>query len=176
MEDLTTEELSQYHLGDTPETIPTFSDVLNLIQGKVPLIVELKPVDGNHDQLAQIACKQLEQYQGCFCMESFDYRCLVWLRRHRPDIIRGQLAENFFATRNDLPDYVRFVATHCLTNFLSVPDFLAYRFDHRMKTPTCQVASRLWKAKTVAWTLRSREDFDRAKAEGCIPIFENFRP
>lgn len=176
VEDLTTEELSQYHLGDTPETIPTFSDVLNLIQGKVPLIVELKPVDGNHDQLAQIACKQLEQYQGCFCMESFDYRCLVWLRRHRPDIIRGQLAENFFATRNDLPDYVRFVATHCLTNFLCVPDFLAYRFDHRMKTPTCQVASRLWRAKTVAWTLRSREDFDRAKAEGFIPIFENFRP
>ena len=175
-EDLTTQDLKNYFLEGTQETIPELMDVLALVQGKVPLIIELKPVDGNHAQLAEAVCRMLETYQGYFCMESFDYRCLVWLRRHRPDIIRGQLAENFFASRNDLPDYVRFAATHCLTNFLTVPDFVAYRFDHRQKTPTCALSQKLWKAKGVAWTLRSREAFDQAKAEGWIPIFENFRP
>jgi len=90
--------------------------------------------------------------------------------------IRGFLTEDFFKTRNDLPDYLRFALKHCLTNFLYVPDFVAYRFDHRKNTISTEVCRKLWKAQGVTWTLRKKEDYDTAVAEGWLPIFENFVP
>lgn len=176
VEDLTTEELKNYRLEGTEETIPEFMDVLTLFQGKAPLIVELKPADGNHAALAEAACKMLETYPGIFCMESFDPRCLVWLKRNRPDIIRGQLSENYFKTRNDLPGLLRFLLTHNLLNFLTVPDFIAYNYPHRKDTPSIPLCLQLWKAQGVSWTLRSQAEYDTAAAEGWLPIFEGFRP
>ena len=176
VEDLTTEDLKNYRLEGTDETIPEFMDVLTLFQGKAPLIVELKPVDGNHAALAEAACRMMETYPGVFCMESFDPRCLRWLKKNRPDIIRGQLAENFFKSRNDMPDTLRFVMTHNLTLFGTVPDFVAYNFQHRKDTIMNWICRNLWKAQGVAWTIRSQAEYDTALAEGWIPIFEGFHP
>ena len=176
VEDLTTEELKNFRLEGTGETIPEFMDVLNLYNGKAPLIVELKPVDGNHAQLAEAACRMLETYKGVFCMESFDPRCVAWLKKNRPDIIRGQLTENFCKRKNDLSDTLRFLLTHNLLNFLSVPDFVAYNYADRKDTITNDLCRRLWKAQGVSWTLRSQEEYDSAVKEGWLPIFEGFRP
>lgn len=176
IEDLTTEDLKNYHLEGTGETIPEFMDVLTLFHGKAPLIVELKTANGNHAALTEAACKMLETYPGVFCMESFDPQCLIWLRRNRPDIIRGQLSENFIKSRNDLPDLLKFLLTHNLLNFLTVPDFIAYNYAHRKDTPSNCLCLQLWKAQGVSWTLRSQEQYDTAVKEGWLPIFEGFRP
>ena len=176
MEDLTTEDLTRYPLEGTQDTIPTFSDVLKLVNGKVPLIIELKPEDGNHARLAETACKMLTGYKGVYCIESFDPRCIAWLRRHRPDIIRGQLSENFFRDRTDLSDVLKFLLTHNLLNFLSRPDFIAYKFSDRNSTPSNLLCRKLWRVQGVSWTLRSKEEYDTALQEGWLPIFENFRP
>ncbi len=176
IEDLTTEDLKNYRLEGTRETIPEFMDVLTLFNGKAPIILELKPVDGNHDALTETACKMLETYKGVFCLESFDPRCLIWLKKNRPDIIRGQLTENFLKHRSDLPDYLKFVLTHCLSNFLCVPDFVAYNFPDRNSTISTKVCRKLWKAQGVAWTIRTKTDYDTAIAEGWLPIFEGFQP
>lgn len=176
IEDLTTEELASYHLQGTEETIPEFMDVLTLFGGKAPLIVELKPEGGNYAALTEAACRMLESYNGLYCLESFDPRCLLWLRKNRPRLIRGQLSENYFKSRNELPDYLRFLLTHLLTNFLTVPDFIAYNFPHRNDTLSTGLCRRLWKAQGVSWTLRTKADYDTAVAEGQLPIFENFIP
>ena len=63
-----------------------------------------------------------------------------------------------------------------MANFTGVPDFIAYRFDHRKNTISLELCRRFWKAKGVSWTLRSKEDYDTAVQEGWIPIFEGFRP
>lgn len=176
MEDLTTEDLKHYFLEGTAETIPEFGEVLTLFGGRVPLIIELKSADGNHAALTEAACKLLEGYPGPFCMESFDPKCVAWLRKNRPDIIRGQLAENFFRSRNDLPDHLRFLATNLLFNFLTVPDFIAYKFADRNTTPSTVLCRKLWRAQGVSWTLRTREEYDTAVSEGWLPIFEGFLP
>ncbi|MBP3683850.1 MAG: glycerophosphodiester phosphodiesterase [Oscillospiraceae bacterium] len=176
IEDLTTEQLKDYRLQGTEETIPEFMDVLTLFDGKAPLIVELKPESGNQAALAEAACKMLETYKGVFCLESFDPRCIAWLKKNRPDIIRGQLTENYFRSRNDLPDYLRFLLTHNLTSFLTRPDFLAWHFDHRKDSPITELCRKLWKVQGVTWTLRSKADYDTAVAEGWLPIFEGFEP
>lgn len=175
IEDLTTEDLPNYTLEGTTETIPTFRELLDLYAGKAPLIVELKPVDGNHAALCEAACRMLETYDGVYCLESFDPRCVHWLRKHRPQIIRGQLSENFVKTNPKMPLWMRIVLTNNLGNFLTVPDFIAYKFADR-KNASVYVCRRFWKAQLVAWTLRTKEEHDTAVREGWLPIFENFLP
>ena len=176
IEDLTTEQLKDYRLEGTEETIPEFMDVLTLFNGKAPLIVELKSENGNHAQLAEAACRMLESYPGVYCIESFDPRCVAWLRKNRPEIIRGQLTENFTRSRNDLPFWLQFGLTHNMLNFLSAPDFVAYKFADRNSTISNTICRKLWGIQGVSWTLRSQEEFDTAVKEGWIPIFEGFRP
>ena len=151
-------------------------DVLTLYNGKAPMIVELKPANNNHAALAEAACKMLDSYKGPYCLESFDPRCISWLKKNRPDVIRGQLTENFFRTRNELSDMLRFALTHCLTNVITVPDFVAYRFDHRKDSVSNFLCQKLWKAQGVSWTIRTKEDYDVAVNEGLLPIFEYFKP
>lgn len=176
IEDLTTDELKHYRLEGTEETIPTFRELLELYNGKAPLIVELKPVENNHAALTETACNMLETYPGPYCIESFDPRCVHWLKKNRPDIIRGQLSENFVRTSKTLPLWLRFVLTHNLANFLTRPDFIAYKFAHRNQTPSNFLCRRLWGTQGVSWTIKNKADFDTAKQEGWLPIFEGFAP
>lgn len=175
IEDLTAEELPACFLEGTEETIPLFSQVLELYAGKAPMIIELKSEGGNYAALAEAACEAMEGYQGPYCMESFDPRCIRWLRTHRPDIIRGQLAENFVKRMNKLPFVLRFAITHQMANFLTRPDFVAYRFADR-KTISNFLVRKLWGVQGVSWTLRQPEELEAAEAEGWLPIFEGFRP
>jgi len=173
--DLTLEELSRYHLEGTEETIPAFYQVLDLFAGKAPLIIELK-ADGNQEQLVDTAVKAMAGYKGPWCMESFDPRCIYYLRKNHPEVIRGQLSENYFAVKNNLPWILKFLLSWNMLNFLTQPDFVAYNFGHRKSVWFNTVWQKLWKLQGVAWTIRSQEDFDTAVSEGWLPIFENFRP
>ena len=175
IEDLTTEDLKHYHLEGTEETIPTFREVLDLYDGKAPLIVELKPVGGNHAALSEAACAMLEHYKGVYCMESFDPRCVYWLKKNRPRIIRGQLAENFFRSDSSLPAVLKFILTHSLSHFFTMPDFTAYKFADRKNLSTF-CCRKLYGVQGVSWTLKTKEEYDIAVKEGWLPIFEGFRP
>ena len=175
IEDLTTEELKNYHLEGATETIPTFREVLELFGGKAPMIVELKPVGGNHAALAQEACRQLESYTGAYCIESFDPRCLFWLKKHRPQIVRGQLSMNFFQNPEGQPLPIQAALTCHLLNFLSGPDFIAYKYADRNRLG-CFLCRKLWHIQGVSWTIRTPEDHAQARKEGWLSIFEGFRP
>jgi len=175
IEDLTAEDLEKYTLEGTQEKIPLFSEVLELYRGEAPLIVELKATSKNHGALCEAACDMLEKYGGPYCLESFDPRCVAWLRKHRPHLIRGQLTENFFRSNSKLPGIVKFVMKYNLLNVATRPDFVAYRFTDR-KNISNFLCRKLWRVQGVTWTLRTKEDFDIALQENWIPIFENFEP
>lgn len=176
IEDLTTQDLPNYHLEGTAETIPTLQQILELCEGKTPLIVELKSYENNHNALAETACRMLKNYDGLYCMESFDPRCVRWLMKNRPDIVRGQLAHNSLHDKQSkVPLSLRFVMTNLLSNFWNRPDFIAYAFEHRQRL-SVRLARRLWKIQGVAWTIRNQADFDTAVQENWIPIFESFEP
>ena len=175
VEELTESELSNFFLDGSEEKIPLLSQVLELYKGEAPLIVELKSWKGNHAQLCKAACELMEAYNGVYCMESFDPRCVAWLRKNRSDVIRGQLTENFFRSNSRLPWILKFVMKHQLLNFLTRPDFVAYRYSDR-KTISNYLCRKLWKVQGVSWTLCTQEELDTAVQEGWIPIFEGFRP
>ena len=174
--DLTVEDLEQYRLEGTEEKIPLFSQVLELYAGQKPLIIELKADGNNQKALVDAAVKAMEGYEGPWCMESFDPRCIHALKKHHPQVIRGQLTENFVINkRSPLPMVLKFILTHQLENFLIRPDFVAYKFADR-KTLSNFLARKVWGAQGVTWTITSQEDLDTAVAEGWLPIFEGFRP
>ncbi len=174
-EDLTKEDLKNYSLAGTQEHVPLFEDVLALFEGKIPIIVELKCVDGNHAALCRAALERLDKYNGDFCMESFDPRAIHWLRENRPDICRGQLAENWFLSEFPLPWILKLVLTYHISNVVTRPDFIAYKYDHRKIFGT-DLCRKLLGLQGVSWTVKSPEDFAIAVREGWIPIFEGFEP
>ena len=177
VEDLTAEELRQYKLEGTEHHIPLLEEVLPVFAGKAPLIVELKAERGNADALAAAACKLLDKYKVDYCVESFDPRCLAWLWHNRPDILRGQLSENF--TRHGdgahLPGAVRWALGNLLLNCYARPHFIAYRFEDRGSL-SLKLCRGLYGAQEFSWTIRSRADMDAAEAGGALVIFEQFDP
>ena len=175
IEDLDSQDLWNYRLGGTTETIPRFREVLDLFNGQVPLIIELKCVDNNYEALCQAVCQRLDKYKGLYCLESFDPRCVYWLKKNRPDIVRGQLVENYLRPGSKLPWILRWGLTCQIFNFLTRPHFVAYKFSDRQRFSNTLV-KKIWGATRTTWTLQNNEEYTQAKKEGWIPIFENFTP
>ena len=177
IEDLTAEELENYRLEGTEQRIPLLEDVLPLFVDRAPLIVELKAERGNTEALAAAACKVLDKYKAEYCVESFDPRCLMWLWQNRPDVIRGQLSENFTAhgDAQHLPGGVRWILTNLLLNVRTRPDFIAYRFEDRANL-SLRLCRGFYRVQEASWTVRDRETMEKAEAAGNLVIFENFDP
>jgi len=177
IEDLTAEELENYRLEGTEQRIPLLEDVLPLFVDRAPLIVELKAERGNAEALAAAACKVLDKYKAEYCVESFDPRCLMWLWQDRPDVIRGQLSENFTAhgDAQHLPGGVRWILTNLLLNVRTRPDFIAYRFEDRANL-SLRLCRGFYRVQEASWTVRDRETMEKAEAAGNLVIFENFDP
>ena len=172
--DLTTEDLVNYPLANG-ELIPTFDQVLELYAGKAPLIIELKD-DGNSKALVDAAVKAMEGYEGAYCMESFHPQCVYELKKHHPQIIRGQLVMDYFKEeKSPLPAVLKWVITNQVENFLTQPDSISYRYADR-KNLSNWITRKYWGLQGVTWTLKSQEEFDTAVSEGYLPIFEGFRP
>lgn len=176
IEDLTVEDLKDYRLEGTEETIPTFREVLDLYAGAAPLIVELKAERKNHAALTEAACNMLSSYEGPYCIESFDPRCILWLRKNRPEVIRGQLSQNFLRDNTKLSLPLKFLLTQNLLNFLTRPDFLAYRYEQRKCCPGLVICQKLFRMQLVGWTIREKEVHAEATEKGWLSIFEKFVP
>ena len=173
--ELTADELSAYRLEGTDEKIPFLEEVLPLFEGRTPLVVEVKPVHRNHAALCRATCEMLARYRVDYCMESFDPRAVLWLRKNRPDIVRGQLAENFTRHGEKLAAPLRFALHNLLTNALTRPDFVAYRVDDRRDLSFC-VATKLLGAQEFSWTVRTPEEQRAVEKDGGVIIFERFDP
>ena len=175
IEDLKTGQLKNYRLADSQETIPTFGEVLSLVAGRVPMIIELKTVNGNDVQLCETVMKALEGYEGQYCIQSFDPRVVRWMKKNHPEIIRGQLSTNFLKDRGDLKPVRAFFATSMCFNFLTRPDYISYCHKYR-RTPSNWICRHIWRSPGASWTLRSPKALEEARKERSWPIFEGFDP
>lgn len=176
LEDLSAEELGDYPLDGTKETIPQFCDVLALFEDTgLPIIVELKSFRDNYAALTERTMRELDKFRVVYCVESFDPRCVAWVRKHRPEVIRGQLSQNFLKDRGKLSLPMAFATTHLLSNIMVQPDFVAYRFKDRKKWAP-RLCRRIYGAQRVYWTVRSKEELSIAESDGAIAIFEHFLP
>ena len=172
--DLTWEELGRYRLFGTGEGVPLFRDALRLVDGRVPLIIELKGYQPA-EELCPLVMAELEGYQGPYCVESFDPRIVRWFRENRPEVCRGQLMERLEKGTEGLTALQAFAGRHLLINCWTRPHFVAYDF-HARTTPSLPLARGLLGLREVSWTLRDWEELSAAKALGNLCIFEGFAP
>ena len=177
IEDLRAEDLKDYPLQGTEETIPLFGEVLDLFAGKTPLIVELKVERGNANALTDAAMAALEGWNGTYCVESFHPGALLRLKNKYPRVIRGQLSQNFLkgSEVNGLSLPVRFMLTNLLTTVFTRPDFIAYNWKDRGNV-SLRLMKRLYGVHEAAWTVRDRETMGALEKEGVPCIFEKFIP
>lgn len=161
-------ELQQMKLEKTGESIPLFTQVLALVDGRVPLIVELK-MGPRNNLLCQKAQEILSDYQGAYCIESFDPRIVRWFKKNAPQVFRGQLAAAPSQLNNGLSGFL--VGT-LLCNFLGRPQFIAYGTGKVPFTAGWAQSA----AMRVVWTARPKDDIPKLEAENDAVIFEFYTP
>lgn len=171
--DYTYDELTQFRLCGSDEKIPRFEEVLGLVDGKVPLIVEFK-IEFTDTSLCPIADGLLREYSGLYCMESFNPLGVLWYRRHHREVMRGQLADAFHREK-EYSGLLYFLLEHLLLNFLTKPDFIAYNHRHADMLSR-RLCHGLYHNTAAAWTIRSKEELAEARKHFDIFIFDSFVP
>lgn len=147
------------------------------MDGKVPLIVELKVANSSTDinGLCSKADLLLQKYHGLYCVESFHPACVNWYRKNRPEIIRGQLAERPNTQAKGKMCIAMTIMQYLLTNFITRPNFIAYNHHnrHNLSRMLCHC---LFKNPAVAWTIRSKEELEDNCKYFDYFVFEHFIP
>ena len=171
---ITYEELKQYKLFASQERIPTLKEVLELVDGRVSLIIELK-LPWKADPLCSTVAELLSGYKGFYVIESFNPFGLMWYRRHHPEVIRGQLSTDFIKEKIDGDPIQYFLLKHLLLNFLTKPDFIAYHhvYKNALSFTLCR---KLFRTKPIAWTIQSEEQLEKSKEYYDLFIFDSFIP
>ena len=169
IEEMTLSEIKELRLKNTNEKIPTLKECLDAIEGRVPLLIEFKCDSVKCDKLCEAANKILEGYGGKYFVQSFNPAVPNWYRKHKPEVLRGQLA----MPPNE-KKLIKYVASMFLLNFGARPDFVAY--DQTNAKGIAFVIQKLLGALPVGWTFRSDKDLKDKKQLFKAYIFENFLP
>lgn len=163
-------DLDMLTLEGSQEKIPTFEEVLKFVDGRTPLLIEIK----NQSKIGELEAKVLEilkDYQGKFAIQAFNPYVLNYFYKHAPQIPRGQLA-GYLKTQK-LPFFQKFALKRMLLNKrVSHPDFISYegkflpnRFVRQYK-----------RLPLLAWTIRSQEEYMKVVKYCDNIIFEGFEP
>ena len=172
--DYTAYELAAMSLNGTEEGIPLFKDVLKLVDGRVPLLIEIKEL-AKEKEVAPALAMMLRSYEGPYIVESDNPLALGRFAKILPHVPRGILSQNYYK----YPEFhsALFLALQfLLLNRICRPSFVAYHKNHTKYNPSFHLA-RLMGAATFAWTVKSEEEEKEAlKAGFDTVIFEGYIP
>ncbi len=172
LNEVTYDEIKNLKLLNTNEVIPLLSDVLALVKGKVPLLIELKP-KGDYLRLCQAFMIVMKGYEGEYAVMSFNPKITNWFRKNYPDIIRGQLAE-YFTDDDTVSKITKFILKRMWLNKLTKPDFINYGLKD-LPNHYCKKAYENG-IPVIAYTARNKLEFDMIKKYYDNAVFEYFRP
>ena len=164
IKDFTYDEIKDIKLLDSKYCIPKLEDVLKLVDGKVPLIIELK-YDLKVGLLEKEVVKLLDNYNGEFCVKSFSPLSVLWFKKKRPNYIRGLLIGYSNRTLKQKFFHSRFIY------FLCKPDFISCNY----MIPNKKVDRYRKKGPVIAWTVRNDLNFLRYRKKFDNLLFANIK-
>ena len=171
--DLTVSQLKEMKLGATEDTIPTFAELLQFIDGRAPLLIEIKQDVGEAD-VASAAVKVLKDYKGDYLIQSFNPKAVAVFKKEMPHVVRGILSDNFFKDK-DRRTPLYFFLKNLMLNFLCRPDFVSFNHWEWKNSVTLRFVKKFYGATLFAWTLRTAEEEKNAASLGFKGmIFENY--
>ena len=173
--DYTAEELSKMSLSGTSDGIPTFRQVLELIDGAVPLLIEIKMGTGESG-VAEKLVDVIEGYKGEYIVESFNPLALRVIRRLRPDILRGILSDLYMKDPKYKGKLIYRLSQNLMLNFIMRPNFIAYSKRGYYK-PALKILGRIFRTPLITWTVKSKEEEREAYEHGFdAVIFKDYVP
>ena len=156
--------------------IPTLADLLDLVDGRTPLVIELKSQFTGDRRLEKAVAPVLAGYSGPAVVMSFDPASMIAMRRLAPSLPRGMIADRFTAadwTTLALP--ARLAYHWLLAAPLVLPAFVA--FDVRALPASAPLALRhFFRIPLLTWTVRTDAERATARAWADQIIFEGFDP
>lgn len=169
------EALAQIPLRDSADCILSLPALLSLVNGHVPLILEVKSTWTREGTFENNIAKLLESYSGPVAVMSFDPHCIAAFRQAAPNLPRGLIADRF-----DDPDHWsqlsfwrRFAMRNLLTAAIARPNFIAYDID-ALPAVAPLAARFLFGLPLLTWTVKTEEQRDRALRYADAMIFEGF--
>ena len=170
---LTAAELTATPLLGTAECIPTLRQVLAAVEGRVPVLIELKGESGSTALCPKLSAL-LADYSGQWCVESFNPLLLRWWKKHRPDVVRGLLSTDLIKEKRQGSRVLNLALSALLLTFLCRPDFHAY--DYRYPRRLGLWMSLRLGAAPVVFTVRDAVTYHRYLDARIPPIFDGFLP
>jgi glycerophosphoryl diester phosphodiesterase/membrane protease YdiL (CAAX protease family) len=165
--ELTLKELQQLSVGNTAWTIPSFKEFLELVDGKVPLIVEIKN-SGMPGILEQKTYEILKDYKGKFVVQSFNSFSMMWYREHAPEFIRGQLSSEHRSGSNSR--FTRFLLRYLFLNVFAQVDFINMHIEY----DNWRIRMLRKKIYKIGFTARSKEVYESKMGPYDNVIFDSF--
>jgi glycerophosphoryl diester phosphodiesterase len=160
----TARELSKIMLLGTGEPLPTLTEILRLVAGRVPLLIEVKAPDRRVARLCLAVFRALEGYRGPVGIMSFNPEVPRWFATHAPRVLRGLVV-----TENGRKG-LRGRAERRLAFWRAGAQFLAY--DIRDLPSRFAAARRKSGIPVTTWTVRTPEERERAALHADQIIYE----
>ena len=152
IENSTYEELSRlkrFH-------IPTLEEVLKLVNGRVPLLIELKQRN-KIGELEKLTMELLNNYNGEYAIQSFNYKTVYWFKKNYPNILRGQLSAKF--TNKRLSKIKKYILSNMFSNILTKPNFISYKYNELSINKIKKYQSK--GLKVLGWTVISKNEYNK---------------
>ena len=136
--------------------IPTLEEVLEQVKGTVPLLIEIKQPN-KVGKLEQELLKLLTNYKGEYAIQSFNPYVLLWLKKHHPNIIRGQLSYSY--NNKKINKLTKIILKNMLLNKLTTPHFISYKYN---ELPISKIKKyQKHNIKVLGWTITKKEEYEK---------------
>ena len=173
----TAAELKAVRFKDTSERMMSLGDLCALVQGRVPLVIEVKSHFDGDRKLVKRMAEVLAAYSGPAVAMSFDPDQVMALRELVPERPRGIVAESSY-DEADWPEATaaqRRGMLYLRHAFRTRPHFVAYWIDE-LPAPAPWIARHMFGVPLLTWTVRTPEQRERAARYADQMIFEGFVP
>lgn len=171
--EVTYEELSKLKILDSNEKIPLLQEVLDLVDTRVPIVIEIKDCKDIID-LGETTYNITKHYKGDYSIQSFNPFVLEWYKNNAKEVIRGQLSGTFKEDAENLNWYEKFALENLMLNFKSKPNYIAYELRG---LPHFRITYlRKNGLPILSWTINSQDQLKRAYKYSDNIIFDRFMP
>lgn len=166
------ETLRRTVLKHSAYTIPTLEETLALIDGQVPILIEIK-ADAPIISLTNAVIEQLANYHGPVAIHSFSPKVVNHMKKKAPHLLRGQISSDFH-TAKQLSKWRKFYLSRMLFNPLTRPDFITYDIRALPRKGVTQFKKK--EKPVLGYTATNKKAYHAALKHVDNVVFEGFLP
>ena len=162
------EVIKKLRIGNTETKIPTFREFLDLVDGRVPLLIEVKKQRGSKG-IERIVMDMMKDYKGKYAIQSFNPIAIRKIRKIDPKIYCGLLSSKL--TDMKLFFLSKAAVKNARLFFIAKPDFVSFEINSFPNDRIARFREEL-KLPIIGWTIKTKEDIECARKYCDGIIFE----